>query len=514
MIDRAEPTLRVAGDPTLANVAGRKSLPAGRRESQILADTVDTPVVTTGTTGYPGIEPLVVATQDGESRFLPNATVADLREAAAAVDIDTLPDGEWSAEHDPNPTTLPIPDSGPLAVGTRTASARCGWADPGDAAAYREWGTVAAEPDPLERVRDAGLLGRGRTDDFADEPIVEAWETARSAEGEPVVIVNANEADDAVAGDELLLGSDPFAVLDGALAAAAAVDAPDLVVYVGASQQHLAERAETAGAALVEEFSDPPRVQVAAGPDRFAAAEATMAIESLAGKERIEARRRPPGPAEHGLYGRPTLVHCARTFAHVRALLAGAELGGATSDPGTRLITVSGDVAAPATVELPTDTTLSTAFGAVERDAGDAKAYRIGGRFGGVSARADHSVAADALAAAGLGTAGGVERFADDDCLLALVGKVAAFAEADNCGRCVPCREGSDQLAGLLRDIYQGEYDAGGIRELARVIQNTSLCAFGREAARPVLTTLDGFESEVAAHAEGRCPAGTCEVDT
>lgn len=495
MTDRAEPTLRVAGDPTLA-------------------EAVETPVVTTGTTGLPGIEPLVVATLDGESRYIPNATDADVRQAAADLDDGTLPAGTWSAEHDPDPPTLPIPDSGPLAVGTRTASARCGWANPSDADAYRDWGTVAGEPDTLDRVREAGLLGRGRTDDSADEPIADVWETARNAEGDSVVVVNANEADDAVAGDELVLGSDPFAVLDGALAAAAAVDASDLVVYLGAGNQHLAERAETAAEALVDERSNPPRVQIAAGPDRFAAAEATMALESLAGKERIEARRRPPGPAEHGLYGRPTVVHSARTFAQVRALLAGEALGGASSDPGTRLVTVSSGDAAPATVELLTNTALSTAFAAVEPGAADAKAYRVGGRFGGLTARANHTVAADSLAAADLGTAGGIELVTDDDCLLALVGTVAAFTEEDNCGRCVPCREGSGQLAGLLRDIYQGTYDAGGIRELARVMQNTSLCAFGRTAARPVLTTLDGFESEVAAHAEGRCPAGTCEVDT
>ncbi len=486
------PAVRVAGDPPLA-------------------DAVDEPVIVAGSTGHPGVEPLVVLTRDTESRFLPNATEADLRRAVDVASDGTLPDGEWSSEHDPGPGTLPVPDSGPLSVGTRQASARCGWADPTDAEAYREWGVVADADDALLRVRDAGLLGRGRTDDLADEPIAGAWETARETEGEPVVVVNANEADDAIAGDELLLESDPFTVLDGALAAAAAVDAPDLVVYVGSGAETLAERAETAATGLVEELTAPPRVQIAAGPDRFAAAEATMAIESLAGKERIEARRRPPGPAEHGLYGRPTLVHSARTFAQVRALLAGEDLDGADSDPGTRLVSVSGAVDAPATVELPTDSWLTEALRVV--DSGTTKAYRVGGRFGGLTSSADHRLTADALSEAGLGTAGGVELLAEDDCLLALVGRVAAFAEEDNCGRCVPCREGSTQLAELLREIYRGDYDAGGIRELARVMQNSSLCAFGREAARPVLTTLEGFESEVAAHADGRCPAGACEVD-
>ena len=486
---------------------------AGASQSD-LVDATDASVTVAASTGHPGIEPLLVATGDTESRFVPNVTAEDMRRAADAADAGDLPDEfAWAAAHDPAPATLPTPDTGPLSVGTRAASARCGWADPTDPDAYREWGVVS-ETDPsdtLETVRDTGLLGRGRTDDAADEPVAERWRTARESDGDPVVVVNANEADEAVSGDDLLLGGDPFAVLDGALAVAAAVDAPDLVVYVGAGHAELADRAENAAAALVEGLATPPRVQIAAGPDTFAAAEATMAIESLAGKERIEARRRPPGPEEHGLYGRPTLVHSARTFAQVRALLAGAAVAGVDSDPGSRLVTVSGDVDANATVELPTGASLSAAFRAVDGPV-EAKAYRVGGRFGGIAAEATLPLTVTALTDSDLGTAGGVELLGEDRCLLALAGDAAAFAEEGNCGRCVPCREGSEQLTTLLRDIYDGEYDAGGLRELARVMQNTSLCAFGREAARPVLTTLSGFESEVAAHAEGRCPAGACEV--
>jgi NADH-quinone oxidoreductase subunit F len=449
----------------MTDSTGTVSLRVAGASAGGLATGVDAAVTVAGSTGHPGIEPLVVATQGTESRFVPDATEADLRRVVDAAGTGELPAGTWTAEHEPEPATLPAPDAGPLAVGTSATSARCGWNDRGDAQSYREWGIVADEADVLTKVRDAGLLGRGRTDDLADEPIAAGWRTARDSEGEPVVVANANEADEAVAGDELLLGSDPFAVIDGALAAAAAVDAPDLVVCVGSGAQELAERAESAAAALVEEIPDPPRVQVAATPDRFAAAEATMPIESLAGKERIEARRRPPGPAEHGLCGRPTLVHSARTFAQVRTLLADGELAGADSDPGTRLVTISGDVAAPATVELPTDAALSAAFPAVDgAAASDAKAYRVGGRFGGVTTDTDHRVAAGALGDAGLGTAGGVELFGEDRCLLAVAGEVAAFAEADNCGRCVPCREGAEELAGLLRSIYDGEYDAGGFR--------------------------------------------------
>lgn len=488
---------------------------AGVDAPRLTADLPEGAVVTAGSTGHPGLEPLLVVTASGESRVVANATVEDVRRAAdGAADGDLPETATWTVSHDADPSTLPAPDSGPLSVGTRHVLGRCGWADPENAEAYRESGVVADSPPDtvFDSITDAGLLGRGRTDDAADEPISDRWDVAREADGDPVVVVNGNECDPAVAGDELLLNSDPFAVLDGALAVATAVGATDLIVYVGDASATAARRAQRAGEALAGDLTDPPRVQVAAGPETFAAAEATMAIESLSGKERLEARRRPPGPEEWGLYGRPTLVHSPRTFAQVRATLVGASEGlGTRADPGTRLVTVSGTVDAPATVELPTDESLSTALNAVSAT-GRAKAYRVGGRFGGLSKAVSVPAGANALAGADLGTAGGVEVFGQGDCVLATVGETAALADDGNCGRCVPCREGTTQLANLLREVYSGEFDAGGIRELARVMRSTSLCSFGVDAARPVLTALSAFESEISAHADGRCPAGTCEV--
>lgn len=536
-----DPTVRVAG--------------AGAAR---LAASVEAPILVAGPTGHPDVEPLVVAATADGARLVPDATPESLAIVVGAVQEGRLPESGdllagpvWTATRE-DPRTLPVPDAGPLSVGTRRATARCGWAPPDDLESYREWGVVGDAPgdEILSRVADAGLLGRGRTDDAADEPLADRWRVARDAATggtdadhgatdaveAPVVVVNANEADDAVAGDRLLLESDPFAVLDGALAAARAVGAADLVVYVGESATTAAERAAAAGDALTADLPDAPDVQVAAGPETFAAGEATMAIESLQGKGRLEARRRPPGPATWGLYGRPTLVHSARTFAQVRATLAAESAAvtgsdapvatetetesdgesrptriGTDADPGTRLVTLSGDVDAPATVELPTDAPLADALGAVEAPE-PARGYRVGGRFGGLVSSLSVPAGANALDGADLGTAGGVEVLGRDRCVLATVGEAAAFAEEGNCGRCVPCREGSQQLTGLLRDVYAGDYDAAGIRELARVMRSTSLCAFGVEAARPVLTALSAFENEVAAHADGRCPAGACEV--
>jgi NADH-quinone oxidoreductase subunit F len=227
-----------------------------------------------------------------------------------------------------------------------------------------------------------------------------------------------------------------------------------------------------------------------------------MAIEDIEGNHRLEARRRPPGPPVFGLDGQPTLVHTPRTMAHLAiSLREGA--------PGTRVVTVEGDVDATATLELPESATLDDAIDAVGVD-GQFKAACVGGRFGGVTDSLATALDPDSLTAAGLGTDGIVHVLSADQCLLSFIGKRASFGADTNCGRCVPCREGTTQLTELLRDVYDGQYDRATIDELTDVMATTSLCAFGVAAARPVETALATFEREIEAHADGRCPAGTC----
>ncbi|PHQ47427.1 hypothetical protein DJ68_01915 [Halorubrum sp. C3] len=172
-------------------------------------------------------------------------------------------------------------------------------------------------------------------------------------------------------------------------------------------------------------------------------------------------------------------------------------------------MTVTGDVADPVTVEVPDSETLETVVGAADVR-GEFKAASVGGRFGGVTDDLDVAVAPSDLAANDLGSEGVVRVLADDRCLVEFVGQRAQFAADENCGRCVPCREGTTQLAGLLRDVYDGGYDPAAIEELIDVMETSSICAFGVQAGRPTRTALSAFESEFEAHADGRCPAGSC----
>ncbi|WP_121823512.1 NADH-ubiquinone oxidoreductase-F iron-sulfur binding region domain-containing protein [Halostella salina] len=470
--------------------------------TEALRETVpntDTTVAAVGSTGVPAVEPLVLATRDGATAVHTNCTPERVEAVVTRLtddSADVADDADAVVEHDADRATLPSLGLPGLDGDQRRTLGACGWRRPTHPADHEAAGGFA-ETDP-EAARDAAsdLHGRGWGDWCQDTPVAAAWETAREADGDPSVVVNGHGNPV----DALLLASAPFEVLDGARATADAVGSDQVVVYASSADERAVETVREAAANYPEPS---PAVDVVAGPPEYRAAEPTMALEAIEGNHRLEARLRPPGPDETGLHGRPTLVHTPRTLAHLAVAL---REGGSA---GTRAVTVRGDVAAPATVELPETATLGDAADAVDVD-GEVKAACVGGRFGGITRSLDAALSPDALAEAGLGTEGVVELLAEDRCLVEFVGKRAQFAADENCGRCVPCREGTAQLANKLRAVYDRSYDPEGIAELVGVMESSSICTFGVDAGRPARTAMQAFESEFEAHARGQCPAGSC----
>ncbi|GAA0199867.1 NADH-ubiquinone oxidoreductase-F iron-sulfur binding region domain-containing protein [Haladaptatus pallidirubidus] len=503
------PVLRVSGG------VGRERATAVFDSARDEADAVS--VVEVGPTGIEALAPLVSVTDDETTVFFANCTPERGRTLVSELESGAFPEDDAHAvvPHESDQSAPPVPNHGPLSVGRRNVLARCGWADPAKIQDNEPFVAERARDDPeevLSQVAHFGLLGRGRGDARMDEPVAEEWNVARETDGEPVVVVNAGETDERNRTDQLLLEGDPISVLDGATAVAHVVGAEDVIVYSPESADKTQRRVREAVRVFQKaDGTDDLTVQIFASPNQYIASEPTMALEALEGNDRLEARLRPPTPAKHGLYGRPTVVHTPRSFAQVRRmLLFPDEFDADDADPGTRLVAVTGDVAAPATIELPTGGSLSDCREVVSVD-GEFKMACVGGQFGGLTRSLDRSPSAPALAGAHLGTDGAVELLNQSQCAVATAGTRAKFAEDENCGRCVPCREGSKQLVGMLRDVYSGEFADDALRELARTMRETSICYFGQSASRPVATAMDEFELEFHAHAEGRCPSGACE---
>ncbi|WP_226481719.1 NADH-ubiquinone oxidoreductase-F iron-sulfur binding region domain-containing protein [Natrinema amylolyticum] len=492
------PVLRIATDPT---TTGRET---AYETARSIADSV--PVVRTGPTGTTAFDPLVLATVDGRTAFHPDPDREAIANIVSALETGELLSDDAAAvvEHEPETRSLPVPETGPLAAGRRDVLGPCGWVNP---LAPSDYDLVSPERD-ASAVSDSGLLGRGRGDAAADEAVGKTWAEIRETDGDPVVVVNANDTDDRQRIDRTLLESAPIAVLDGIAAIADHVGAADAVLYVNEIETDLHRHLDAAVDAAADDLPVVP--QLVAGPDEYRAGAPTAALEALEGNDRIEPRIQPPSPSVHGLYGRPTAVHSVRTVLQVRrALRDETPTDAGERDPGTRLFTVTGDVAAPATVELASDDALETVLDAVAVD-GSVKMACVGDVFGGITRTLDVDATRSGLAGAGLGTEGVVELLNDDRCAVATAGERARFAATENSGRCVPGREGTKQLTELLRDVYRGSLDLEKIRELGRTMERSSNCRIGAHAPRPVTTAMDEFEPEFRAHADGRCPSGTC----
>lgn len=379
------------------------------------------PVGLVGPTGASGLEPLVFATRRDRTAIVPSCDPAiatgivdAFEDGTDAFERGLLPADATLVAHDSDQLTLPLPKEGPLSVGHRRVLATAGWLRPTAIEEYRTAGSIvasdaAADEEILDRLEDGPLRGRGRGDATTDAAIADAWTTVRESDADPIVVVDANEATPNAAMDRLLLESTPFAVLDGAATAARTVGASEVVVYLNETDKLAQERVRDASETLTDALTENGRsisMEVVTGPDEYKAGEMTMALEALEGNHRLEARLRPPTPSESGLNGRPTLIHTPRTLAQVTTLLreeTDEDAVGVDADPGTRVLTVTGDVASPVTLELSTADELSTVREAV-RMHGELKAACVGDVFGGITDTLAVPASVNGLTAAQLGT--------------------------------------------------------------------------------------------------------------
>jgi NADH-quinone oxidoreductase subunit F len=220
-------------------------------------------VVEVGSTGVPAIEPLVLITDDGETAYhtFPSLdSVNALVERAESGDISAA-DAAWVVTHDPEMETLPVPADGPLSVGSRRITGRCGWIDPYGEIVPEASATAFARDEPdgaLRLLDDIGLLGRGRGDASQDSSLAAELGTVRETPGEPVVVVNANESDRQNLTDRLLLEGDPSAVVDGLFAVAAIVGATpdDTVVYTNETDNLARRRMRRSMHAVATDLDD------------------------------------------------------------------------------------------------------------------------------------------------------------------------------------------------------------------------------------------------------------------
>jgi NADH-quinone oxidoreductase subunit F len=342
--------------------------------------------------------------------------------------------------------------------------------------------------------------------------------------------VNADESEPGTFKDRQLIDRDPHQMLEGALIACYAIGAKTAYLYV---RGEFALGARTLERAVAEArakgyigrkiFGSDVDVEVwiHRGAGAYICGEETALLESIEGKRGLP-RAKPPFPATHGLYQKPTVVNNVETLANLPYIVVrGAEWFasiGTPKSPGTRVFSVSGHVKRPGNYEVPLGIPLREL---IEEHAGG---IRDGHRLkaiipGGASAAfftpeyLDVTLDFEAVAKAGsmLGS-GGVTVMDETTCMVWAAYNLMGFFHHESCGKCTPCREGSSWLHRILHRIEHGEGRSEDLPQLERLCGNIAgktVCAFGDAEVAPVLSTLKHFRDEYEAHIrERRCPVG------
>ncbi len=385
---------------------------------------------------------------------------------------------------------------------------------------------LGKKPDEIvEMVKASGLRGRGG----AGFPTGMKWQFVDKKIEPRYIVCNADESEPGTFKDHLLMERNPHLLIEGCAIGCYAIGAKVAYIYIRGEFFHVQSYLERAiDEAYARGFLGANifgsgfacDVYLHRGAGAYEAGEETALLESLEGK-RAQPRNKPPFPALFGLYGKPSAVNNVETLCNVPLIVSrGVEWYtslGPEKNGGPKLFCVSGHVTKPGVYEATMNTTLrelveGEAFGGGVREGRTLKAVIPGGSSVPIllPAQLDVRASFDDIAKAGslLGSAA-IVALDDTTCMVWLAENLLHFYRHESCGKCTPCREGTDWLHKILRRIERGEGQMKDLDLLASVSNNIAgktLCAFGDAAVTPVLTTLKHFRHEYEAHIrEGRC---------
>ncbi len=386
----------------------------------------------------------------------------------------------------------------------------------------------------LDAVTRSGLRGRGG----AGFPTGRKWESCRLVEGDiKYIICNADEGDPGAFMDRAVLEGNPHSVIEGMVIGAYGIgNCHEGAIYVRNEYPMAVENASLAVEAarslglLGENIAGSGfdfDVRIMRGGGAFVCGESSALMQSLQGNVG-EPQAKYVRSVERGFWGRPTVLNNVETWANVPLIVNKgweeyASIGTEKSK-GTKIFSLVGKINNTGLVEVPMGVTLREIIfdiggGIPNADQGRTfKAVQTGGPSGGClpEEMLDLTVDFDELSRAGsMMGSGGMIVMDDKTCMVDIARYFLGFLKEESCGKCVPCREGIARSLEIMDRICAGKGRTGDIElleELAETMQGFSLCALGRTASNPVLSTLKYFRDEYEEHIqEHRCRAGVCK---
>jgi NADH-quinone oxidoreductase subunit F len=387
------------------------------------------------------------------------------------------------------------------------------------------------QEDIIKTVTDSGLRGRGG----GGFPTGKKWMFTFKNEAEKKYIVcNADEGDPGAFMDRSLLEGDPHSVIEGLIIGAYATGASEGVIYCRAEYPLAIKRLNIAldqarrkgylGKDILGKEGFDFDLYVKEGAGAFVCGEETALMASVEGNRGMP-KKRPPYPAQKGLWEMPTNINNVETYANVpQIVLKGADFFnqyGTEKSKGTKVFALTGKINHGGSVEVPMGITINDIIhnlGGGIKDDKEFKAVQLGGPSGGCipSYLSDTIIDYDSVNATGaIMGSGGMVVMDESTCMVDMAKFFLDFTRKESCGKCTFCRVGTKRMLEILERITEGngaEGDIEKLEELAHEIKANSLCGLGQTAPNPVLTTVKYFRDEYEAHIkEQKCPAKSCK---
>ncbi|HRZ49705.1 MAG TPA: NADH-ubiquinone oxidoreductase-F iron-sulfur binding region domain-containing protein [Bacteroidales bacterium] len=383
----------------------------------------------------------------------------------------------------------------------------------------------------IQEVLDSGIRGRGG----GGFPTGMKWRFAFNNKADKkYVICNADEGDPGAFMDRSLLEGDPHAVLEGMIIAGYAIGASEGVIYCRAEYPLALKRLDIAiGQARKNGFlgTDVAGIKgfnfdlyVKEGAGAFVCGEETALMASVEGKRGMPTKR-PPFPAESGLWKKPTNINNVETYGNIPWIILNGAAAyaayGTEKSKGTKVFALAGKIKNGGLVEVPMGITINDIIyklGGGIKGNKQFKAVQLGGPSGGCipAYLGETIVDYDSVNATGaIMGSGGMVVMDETTCMVDMARFFLDFTQKESCGKCTFCRIGTKRMLEILERICSGDGHEGDIEmlgELAHQIKDSSLCGLGQTAPNPVLTTIKYFRDEYEAHInQKKCPAKVCK---
>ena len=387
----------------------------------------------------------------------------------------------------------------------------------------RDWSSI------LATLKASGLRGMGG----AGFPTGNKWEIVRNAAGKTKYIVcNADESEPGTIKDRFIMESVPHLVIEGMIVAGLVTGATQGILYIRHEYEEPRELLQKEidrcyrdgllgkrilGSDLAFEL------KIFVSPGGYICGEESALLEAIEGK-RAEPRNKPPFPGTNGLWNQPTVINNVETFTFATAILVrGADwfkTSGKNGSAGMKFVGISGDVNSPGIFEVPMGTSYSDLiFQHADGVLGQRQllAFAPSGPSSGYlpASMVDLALDWNAVAAAGsMVGSGAIVVCAEGRCMLDMALNAVRFYRNESCGKCVPCRLGSQKMVEMLTGWTEGRSaptDRHLLDELSSAMKLTSICGLGQVVPVPIASVLKHFPQVVEEHiSDRRCSAGVC----